>query len=133
MAGTVASAEQALGGEVGEERAGKFDDSAAAGGRDDSEAAGGGEGGHLVLAQEAADSDGARVKAGESSLSAAESPAEALKRLMEGMTTAEGGVEEHSPAWLAKVEPPWRQPRGKSYVNLPQMPPDSGGICMGVD
>ena len=29
--------------------------------------------------------------------------------------------------------PPWRQPRGKSEVNLPQMPPDSGGICMGVD
>jgi len=50
-----------------------------------------------------------RVKAvDESSLSAAESltgtPAEALKRLLEGMTTAEGGVEEHSPAWLAKVD-----------------------------
>ena len=24
--------------------------------------------------------------------------------------------------------PPWRQPRGKSQVNLPQMPPESGGI-----
>jgi len=30
-------------------------------------------------------------------------------------------------------DPPWRQPRGKSQVNLPQMPPDSGGICMAVD
>ena len=34
---------------------------------------------------------------------------------------------------LVTGEPPWRQPRGKSYVNLPQIPPDSGGICMGVD
>jgi len=32
-----------------------------------------------------------------------------------------------------KATPPWRQPRGKSAVNLPQMPPDSGGMCMGVD
>ena len=31
------------------------------------------------------------------------------------------------------VHPPWRQPRGKSYFNLPQMPPDSSGICVGVD
>jgi len=30
-------------------------------------------------------------------------------------------------------DPPWRQSMGKSQVNLPQMPPDSGGICMGVD
>ena len=30
-------------------------------------------------------------------------------------------------------EPPWRQPKGKSEVNLPQMPPDSGSICMAVD
>jgi len=29
--------------------------------------------------------------------------------------------------------PPWRQPGGKSQVNLSQMPPDSGGIYMGVD
>ena len=29
--------------------------------------------------------------------------------------------------------PPWRQPRGKVQVNLPQMLPDSGGICMGGD
>ena len=29
--------------------------------------------------------------------------------------------------------PPWRQPGGKSSVNLPQIPPDSGGIFMGVD
>jgi hypothetical protein len=29
--------------------------------------------------------------------------------------------------------PPWRQPRGKSWVNLRQMPPDSGGVCVGVD
>ena len=29
--------------------------------------------------------------------------------------------------------PPCRQPRGKSQVNLPQMPPDFGGICVGVD
>ena len=31
------------------------------------------------------------------------------------------------------VDHPWRQPRGKSVVNLPQMPPPGGGICMGVD
>ena len=31
------------------------------------------------------------------------------------------------------VLPPWRQPRGKSQVNLPKMPPLRGGICMGVD
>ena len=29
--------------------------------------------------------------------------------------------------------PPWRQPRGKSQVNLPQMLPLRGSICMGVD
>ena len=29
--------------------------------------------------------------------------------------------------------PPWSRVEGKSYTNLPQMPPDSGGICMGVD
>ena len=29
--------------------------------------------------------------------------------------------------------PPWRQPRGKSYVNLPQMLPPGGSIGMGVD
>ena len=29
--------------------------------------------------------------------------------------------------------PRWREPRGKSKVNLPQMPPDSGSICTGVD
>ena len=29
--------------------------------------------------------------------------------------------------------PPWRQPGGRSLVNLPQMPPDSGGICMIID
>ena len=29
--------------------------------------------------------------------------------------------------------PPWMQPRGKSQVNLTQMPPDSGGNCIGVD
>ena len=29
--------------------------------------------------------------------------------------------------------PPWRQPEGKSHVNLPQMPLPKGGICMGVD
>ena len=34
---------------------------------------------------------------------------------------------------LSACPPPWRQPRGKSQVNLPQMPPDSGGICMEVD
>ena len=35
---------------------------------------------------------------------------------------------------LLLVHPsPWMQPRGKSQVNLPQMPPDPGGICMGVD
>jgi len=33
-----------------------------------------------------------------------------------------------------KVQLPWRLlPRGNSLVNLPQMPPDSGGIYMGVD
>ena len=31
------------------------------------------------------------------------------------------------------AHPPWRQPRGKFYVNLPQMPPNSGGIRVGVD
>ena len=35
------------------------------------------------------------------------------------------------PHWSAAQ--PWRQPRGKSYVNLQQMPPDSGGTCTGVD
>jgi len=35
--------------------------------------------------------------------------------------------------YFARIKPPWRQPRGKSEVNLPHMPPDSGGICMGVD
>ena len=29
--------------------------------------------------------------------------------------------------------PPWRQPRGKSQGNLPQMPPPEGGVCMGFD
>ena len=32
---------------------------------------------------------------------------------------------------MSPPNPP--QPRGKSQVNLPQMPPDSGGICMGVE
>ena len=31
------------------------------------------------------------------------------------------------------TKPPRRQPRGKFQVNLPQMPPESGGVCMGVD
>ena len=30
-------------------------------------------------------------------------------------------------------QPPWSQVEGKSQVNLPQMPPLQGGICMGVD
>ena len=38
---------------------------------------------------------------------------------------------------VTTATPPWRQPRGKSQVNLPQMLPDSGSICssvcMGVD
>jgi hypothetical protein len=29
--------------------------------------------------------------------------------------------------------PPWSRVGGKSEVNLPQMPPLRGGICMGVD
>jgi len=29
--------------------------------------------------------------------------------------------------------PPWSRVEGKSEVNLPQMPPLRGGICMGVD
>ena len=31
------------------------------------------------------------------------------------------------------VHPPQRQPSGKSWVNILQMPPDHGGICTGVD
>ena len=42
---------------------------------------------------------------------------------------AEEGMMQES----GSLVPPWRQPRGKSQVNLQQMPPDSGGICMGVD
>ena len=30
-------------------------------------------------------------------------------------------------------DPPWSRVEGNSYVNLPQMPPLRGGICMGVD
>jgi len=30
-------------------------------------------------------------------------------------------------------KPPWRQLKGKSLFNLPQMPPDFCGIGMGVD
>ena len=30
-------------------------------------------------------------------------------------------------------ELPWSRVEGKSQVNLPQMPPLRGGICMGVD
>ena len=30
-------------------------------------------------------------------------------------------------------DPPWSRVEGKSQVNLPQMPPLRGGICMGVD
>ena len=40
--------------------------------------------------------------------------------------------EEEAQEEVCPVRPPWRQPRGKSYVDLSQMPPDSGGICMGV-
>ena len=34
---------------------------------------------------------------------------------------------------LNHTGPPWRQPRGKSQVNPPQMLPLRGSICMGVD
>ena len=33
----------------------------------------------------------------------------------------------------AGTDQPWRQHSGKSQVNLPQMPTDFGGNCMGVD
>ena len=32
-----------------------------------------------------------------------------------------------------QATPPWRQPRGKSQVNLPQMLPPGSSIRMGVD
>jgi len=44
-----------------------------------------------------------------------------------------GSAAPPGPRLRRKRAPPWRQPRGKSSVDLPQMPPDSGGICMGVD
>ena len=34
---------------------------------------------------------------------------------------------------LGALPPPWSRFEGKPYVNLPQMPPLRGGICMGVN
>ena len=34
---------------------------------------------------------------------------------------------------VESLEPPWSRVEGKSQVNLPQMPPFRGGICMEVD
>ena len=41
--------------------------------------------------------------------------------------------ERHSFQVMSTSHRPGGNPGGKSEVNLPQMPPDSGGICMGVD
>jgi len=43
------------------------------------------------------------------------------------------GIWKHRVAFCSRAGPLWSRVEGKSYVNLPQMPPDSGGICMGVD
>jgi len=67
-----------------------------------------------------------------------------VRRCVHGDSATARAASGNAPTWSRRIgiararsrlrlPPPWRQPRGKSQVNLPQMPPDSGGICMGVD